>query len=83
MMRRGTDRITKLYLDSRTALPDGSIQLPRDIQLDPSTRVWLAEFSTVASWDTIDDSNNSIFITERVNGVDRDRIVTIPNGPTT
>ena len=81
MLRRGTDRITKLYLDSRTALPDGSIQLPCDIQLDPSTRVLLAEFSTVASWDTIDDSNNSFYMVERVNDTDLPRIVAIPNGP--
>ena len=49
MPRRGGDRVTKLYLDSRMSLDDGSIQIPGGgIQLDPSNRVWLAEFSTVA-----------------------------------
>ena len=63
--RRGGDRVTKLYLDSRMSLDDGSIQIPGGgIQLDPSNRVWLAEFSTVASWDTIDNSNNSFFMVE-------------------
>ena len=81
MMRRGADRITKLYLDSRMTLPDGSIQIPGDIQLDPSTRVWVSEFSTVASWDTIDDSNNSFFMIEKAGTSEVARIVTLPNGP--
>jgi hypothetical protein len=82
MPRRGGDRVTKLYLDSRMSLDDGSIQIPGGgIQLDPSNRVWLAEFSTVASWDTIDNSNNSFFMVEKLGGAVQNRIVTVPNGP--
>jgi hypothetical protein len=63
-------------------LDDGSIQIPGGgIQLDPSNRVWLAEFSTVASWDTIDNSNTSFFMVEKLGGAVQNRIVTVPNGP--
>ena len=64
------------------SLDDGSIQIPGGgIQLDPSNRVWVAEFSTVASWETIDDSNNSFFTVEKLGGAVQNRIVTVPNGP--
>ena len=41
-MSRGGDRVTKVFLDSRMALPDGSIQIPGGgVLLDPSNRRWL------------------------------------------
>ena len=43
--------------------------------------MWVSEFSTVASWDTIDDSNNSFVLIEKVGTVGVPRIVTRPNGP--
>ena len=81
MIRRGTDRITKLYSDSRMTLLDGSIQIPCDIQLDPSRSVSLAESFMVASWDTIDDSNNPFLMAEKVGSTEVQRIATIAGGP--
>ena len=38
-MSRGGERVTKVFLDSRVALSDGSIQIPGGgIRLDPSNR---------------------------------------------
>ena len=65
---RGGERISKVFLDSRYCLPDGSIEIPGGgLLLDPSDRCWLAEFSTVASWDTIDESNDTLFVIEAGN----------------
>ena len=81
-MSRGGERITKVFLDSRLALDDGSLQIPGGgLVLDRSNRVWLGEFSTVASWDTIDSTNNKMYIIERLNGVAIPRIVEITQGP--
>ena len=49
--------------------------------LDRSNRVWLGEFSTVASWDTIDSTNNKMYMIEQLNGVALPRIVEITQGP--
>jgi hypothetical protein len=62
---RGIDRVSKVFLDSRYALPDGSIEIPGGgLLLQPTNRCWLAEFSTVASWGTIDSTNNILYVVE-------------------
>ena len=35
------------------------------VQLEPSNRCWLAEFSCVASWHTIDATNNILYLQEK------------------
>ena len=59
---------TKVYVDSRHAVSksDSSIvyQIPGGLNLKPSTRIWLSEFTCVAAWDTIDDSNNRLYVKE-------------------
>ncbi len=58
---------TRIYLDSRFALPDGSIEIPGGgIECDPADKVWLSEFSTSASWHTIDESNQILYVIETV-----------------
>jgi hypothetical protein len=59
---------TKVYVDSRYAVSksDSTVeyQIPGGLNLKPSTRVWLSEFTCVAAWDTIDDSNNRLYVKE-------------------
>ena len=57
---------TRIYLDSRYALPDGTIEIPGGgIECDPNDKVWLSEFSTVASWHTVDDTNQFMYVIEQ------------------
>ena len=61
-MRRHT---TKLFLDSRYSLPDGTFLIPGEaILMEPSSRCWLSEFTCVASWHTIDESNRRFGVIE-------------------
>ena len=59
---------TKVYVDSRYAITNtGSsieYQIPGGVELKPTTRCWLSEFTCVASWHTIDNSNSNLFILE-------------------
>ena len=71
---------TKVYVDSRHAVSksDASIeyQIPGGLNLKPSTRIWLSEFTCVAAWDTIDNSNNRLYVKEDT----VTRAIHIPNG---
>ena len=81
-MSRGGERVTKVFLDSRMSLPDGPIQIPGGgILLDPSNRCWLGEFSTVASWNTIDESNGNMYILEQLGNDSLPRLVEPHWGP--
>jgi hypothetical protein len=76
---------TRIYLDSRYALPDGSFEIPGGgIECDPTDRVWLSEFSTVASWHTIDDTNRFMYVIEQTTpGVAawNKRVIGLSTGP--
>ena len=68
---------TTIYLDSRHALPNIhgetssiEVEIPGGIELSPNTKVWLSEFTCPASWDTIDASNNKLYVRE-LGGADR------------
>ena len=76
---------TKIYLDSRHALPNTrgetsaiEVEIPGGIELHPNTKVWLSEFTCSASWDTIDASNNRLYVRELGSP---DRVLFIPTGP--
>ena len=77
--------ISKVFLDSRYALSDGkTFMIPGEaLLLEPTSRVWLGEFTCVASWDTLDDSNNSFVISEtgQEHQVTTVRTVSLPTGP--
>ena len=74
-------RVTKIYVDSRFAQADGKTfdMQGANMNMHPDTKMWLAEFSCIASWDTIDATNNKLVIWDGV--VLAERIVTIPQGP--
>ena len=69
---------TKVYIDSRYAVSNSGssidYQIPGGLNLKPSTRVWLSEFTCVAAWDTIYSSNNRLYVIEGA----VDRILYIP-----
>ena len=71
---------TKVYVDSRYAVSnsDSSIeyQIPGGLDLKPSTRIWLSEFTWVAAWGTTDNSNNILYVKEGT----VDRTIYMPNG---
>ncbi len=76
---------TKIYVDSRHCLPNPGggtsavqIEIPGGIELKPQTKVWLSEFTCPASWDTIDESNNVLYVKELG---DPRRTLFIPTGP--
>jgi len=68
-------------VDSRFAQADGkTFDLQgANMNMHPDTKMWLAEFSCTASWDTIDASNDKLVIWDGV--VLAERILTIPQGP--
>jgi hypothetical protein len=61
-------KTTKVYIDSRYAVYDSGssieYQIPGGLNLRPATRVWLSEFTCVAAWNTIDDTNNRLYVKE-------------------
>ena len=70
--------ITKVYLDSRYSIDGKSFDLQNvGILLHPKSRCWLSEFTSVAAWDTLDDSNNKFVVTEGT----VHRTITLPRGP--
>ena len=76
---RGTERVSKVFIDSRYCLSDGSIEIPGGgLLLDPTDRCWLAEFSSVSSWDTIDATNRVLYVQEPSNNL---RAITLSQGP--
>jgi hypothetical protein len=71
---------TKVYVDSRYAVQNSGAsveyQIPGGLDLKPSTRCWLSEFTCVAAWDTIDSTNNILYLLEGTTH----RAVQIPHG---
>jgi hypothetical protein len=59
---------TKVYIDSRYASvtngPSIEYEIPGGVPIKPATKVWLSEFTCVASWHTLDETNHNLFLTE-------------------
>ena len=57
---------TKVYVDSRyaTTKKGSEYEIPGGVQMKPSTRCWLSEFTCVAAWHTVDATNNSMHLLE-------------------
>ena len=74
-------RVTKIFVDSRYAQGNGTVfdSQGAGMNMHPDTKMWLSEFSCVASWNTIDQHNNALVVTD--GAILADRIVTIPQGP--
>jgi len=73
--------VTKVYVDSRYSQGDGkTFDLHEgNLVMSPDTKMYLSEFSCVASWNTIDATNNALVVTD--GAILADRILTIPEGP--
>lgn len=79
--------VAKVYLDSRHTVNADSDSVKGDgktfdlqnagLVLNPKSRCWLSEFTAVASWDTLDGTNNQLSIQE--DGLFR--IISLPTGP--
>ena len=44
--------------------------------MKPTTKVWLSEFTCVASWHTLDATNHNLFLTEGL----EERVLELPEG---
>ncbi len=74
--------MSKDFLGCRHALSDGSLQIPSGrLLLDPSDKHCLGEFTTVASWDTIDATNDILYVTEQTSGANSNRAIALTTGP--
>ena len=57
----------KIFLDSRFANSDGSIDLANGgITCHPDSMAWPTEFSTTSTWWTIDLSNDTLYVREKI-----------------
>jgi hypothetical protein len=80
-LRLGGERISKVLLDSSYALPDGGLEIPGGgVLFDPNERVWLGEFSAVASWETLDSANNLFYVQEQTIGAPNNRVIALSPG---
>ncbi len=59
-------KTSKVYIDSRYASvsngPSIEYEIPGGVPLKPTTKVWLSEFTCVASWHTLDATINNLFL---------------------
>ena len=71
--------VSKVFLDSRYALSDGkTFLIPGEaLLLEPDSRCWLGAFTCVASWDTLDSTNNTFVVNEQGS----ERTIVLPTGP--
>ena len=61
-------RTTKVFIDSRYAISGSEsnvqVEVPGGIDLGRDARVYVSEFTCVASWDTLDVTNNILYLIE-------------------
>ena len=76
--------IRRLFIDSRFrstgTTDDFEVELQQGIQLPAGCHCYLAEFTGVVSFETINESNRNMYISEFVNGSATSRIVQLPIG---
>ena len=74
---------TRIYIDSRFALADGSVDIPGGIDTEPNSRAWVSEFSCTATWWTIEpDVNDTLYVMEKVSPILTNfRALTLQPGP--
>lgn len=57
--------ISRVYVDSRYTLSDGEFEIPGEaVEMSPTSRCWLGEFTCVVAWDTIDETNRNFYVVE-------------------
>ena len=73
-------KTSKSFIGSRFASgsngPSLEYEIPGGVPMKPTTKVWLSEFTCVASWHTLDESNHNLFLTEGL----EDRALELPEG---
>ena len=76
--------VSKLFLDSRYALPDGTFVVPggEALLLTEDTKVWLQDFTCINCFDTLSDVNRNLYIWEKPEDAWLVRIGQLPAGPT-
>jgi hypothetical protein len=76
--------VRKLFIDSRFAVSGDSssfqYELPEVLELPHDTVAFVTEFTSVASWDTVNANNNQIYIIENTASLYAARIATIAQG---
>ena len=78
-------QIRRLYVDSRFrssgTTSDFEIELDQGITLAANAHAYLSEFTGVVSWNTINESNQNLYIGESVGGTKTFRIIQLAIGP--
>jgi hypothetical protein len=76
--------VRKLFIDSRFAVSGDSssfqYELPEVLELPHDTVAFVTEFTGVASWDTVNANNNSIYVVENTGALYSARVATIAQG---
>ena len=80
--------VRKLYIDSRYratgTASNFEYELPETIELPKNTKAFITEFMGVNGWDTVNPTNNKLYIVEELNiATHVCRIVTLDANPTT
>ena len=77
--------VRKLYIDSRYrasgTASNFEYELPETVELPKNTRAFITEFTGVNGWDTVNSSNNQVYLLEQWGVQWANRIVTIPENP--
>ena len=77
--------VRKLYIDSRYrasgTASNFEYELPQTVELPKNTRAFITEFTGVNGWDTVNSSNNQVYLLEQWGVQWANRIVTIPENP--
>ena len=75
----------KVYIDSRflkSGTPSSfEFELPEILDLPRDTVAYITEFTAVCGWDTVNASNNRVYIVEQFSGVNVGRIVELTQQP--
>ncbi len=75
-------QIRKLYIDSRFrssgTTDDFEVQLEQGVQLPANCHCYRSEFTGVVSWLTLNDSNQTVYLSAHVGAVPSHRIVQLP-----
>ena len=78
--------VRKLYIDSRYratgTASNFEYELPETIELPKNTRAFITEFTGVNGWDTVNPTNNKLYVVEELDiATHVCRIVTLPANP--
>ena len=77
--------VRRLYVDSRSRASGSTayfeIELQQGVELPANCHCYLAEWTGVVSWFTVNESNRNLYLGEKVGDTTNFRIVQLPVGP--